>query len=285
MKLIYIINSNGQRELFSFQKVYRSARNVGASKQLARQIAGIIEKEIYPEIKTSEIFARVKELLYQETPKAALIFNLKEGIRRLGPTGFPFEKFIGEIFKKLGFEIKINQHIPGFCLDDYEIDFVAKKENLIYVGECKYRNSPGDIVHLRDALANYARFLDIMKGSYFEKEKKQNYEIKTIMVTNTKFTSQVVKYFSCMGVGFLGWKSPKNNGLESLIEKYNLYPITILPSLKGYLENIFVSEKMMLVQDVTKIDPQEFSKKFNISPKQLLPLIKEAKLLLETSDK
>ena len=88
-----------------------------------------------------------------------------------------------------------------------------------------------------------------------------------------------------MDVGFLGWKSPKNSGLEYLIEKYNLYPVTILSSLKGYLENFFVSEKMMLVQDVAKIDPQEFSRKFNISSKQLLPLIKEAKLLLETGGK
>ena len=285
MNSVYVINSNGQRERFSFQKVYRSARNVGASKELAHQIAANIEKEVYPEIKTSEIFARVKKLLYKETPRAALKFNLKEGIKKLGPTGFPFEKFIGEIFKKLGLEIKINQHIPGFCLDDYEIDFVAQKDNLIYVGECKYRNSPGDIVHSRDALANYARFLDILKGPYFEKEKKQNYKIKTMMVTNTKFTSQVVKYFSCMNIEFLGWKSPKNSGLEYLIEKYDLYPITILPSLRGYLENIFVSEKMMMAQDVAKIDPQEFSKKFNISSKQLLPLIEEAKLLLKKGGK
>jgi len=285
MDSVHVINSNGQRERFSFQKVYRSARNVGASKELANQIAATIEKEIYPEIKTSKIFARVKELLYKETPSAALKFNIKEGIRKLGPTGFPFEKFISEIFKKLGFETKINLFISGYCLDDYETDFVARKENLIYVGECKYRNYAGEEVHLRDALANYARFQDILKGPYFEEEKKKNYKIKTIMATNARFTSRAVQYFSCMDIDYIGWKSPKDSSLEYLIEKYDLYPITILPSLKGYLENIFVSEKMMMVQDVANINPQEFSKKFNISSKQLLPLIEEAKLLLKKGGK
>lgn len=285
MNSVHIINSNGQRERFSFQKVYRSARNVGASKELANKIAAAIEKEIYPEIRTSKIFARVKELLYKETPSAALKFNIKEGIRKLGPTGFPFEKFISEIFKKLGFEIQTNLFLSGFCLDDYETDFVAKKGNLVYVGECKYRNYAGEEVHLRDALSNYARFQDILKGSYFEKEKNQNYKIKTIMVTNARFTSRAVQYFSCMGIDYIGWKSPKDSSLEYLIEKYGLYPITILPSLKGYLESIFVSEKMMMVQDVAKIDPQEFSRKFSISIKHLSPLIEEAKLLLEKGGK
>jgi hypothetical protein len=285
MNSVHVINSNGQRERFSFQKVYRSARNVGASKESANRIAATIEKEIYPEIKTSKIFARVKELLYKETPGAALKFNIKEGIRKLGPTGFPFEKFVSEIFKKLGFETQTNLFLSGFCLNDYETDFVARKENLIYVGECKYRNFAGEEVHLRDALANYARFQDVLKGPYFEEEKKRNYQVKTIMVTNARFTSRAVQYFSCMDIDYIGWKSPKNNSLEYLIEKYGLYPITILPSLKGYLENIFVSEKMMMAQDVAKIDPQEFSKKFNISIKHLSPLIEEAKLLLATSKK
>lgn len=282
MAQVYVINSNGEKEPFSFQKTYRSARRVGASKKSAAEIAGIIEKEIYPGIKTSEIFRKVKKLLYRETPRAALRFNLKEGIRKLGPTGFPFEKFAAEIFKKLGFEIKINQFISGFCLADYEIDFTARKENLIYVAECKFRNCAGEVVHLGDVLANYARFLDILKGSYFAEEKNQNLRIETIMVTNTKFTGRAADYSSCAGVNLLGWRYPRNNGLEYLIEKYKLYPITILPSLKGYLEKIFVSEKMMMVQDVAKINPQEFSKKFKIPLKDLNFLIEEARLLMGT---
>jgi len=281
MVSLYVINSKGEKELFSLQKVYRSAKRVGASKELSKKIAKVVEKESYPGIKTSEIFRKVKKLLHQKTPKAALRFNLKEGMRKLGPTGFPFEKFIGEIFKKLGFKVRINQHLPGFCLRDYEIDFLAEKGNLLYVGECKYRNFPGERVHSKDALANYARFLDILHGSFFKRKKYRNFRIKTMLVTNTKFTSRARNYSNCMGVEVLGWKLPKNRGLEYLIEKEKLYPVTVLPSLNKYLRDIFVLEKIMLVEDVLKVDPQKFSKKFKISVKYLCPLIKEAKTLLE----
>ena len=223
MASLYVINSNGDRELFSFQKVYKSARAVGASEKLAREIARVIKKEAYPGIKTAEIFRKVKKLLHQETPKAALRFNLKNGIRKLGPTGFPFEKFIGQIFKKLGFKVKINQHLPGFCLKDYEIDFLAQKGNLVYVGECKYRNFPGERVHSKDALANYARFKDILNGPYFRAKRYRNFKIKTIMVTNTKFTTRSANYSRCMKVELLGWKYPQNKGLERLIEEQKLF--------------------------------------------------------------
>jgi len=281
MTSLYVTNSRGEKELFSFQKVYWSARRVGASKKLAEKVAKIIEKESYPGIRTPEVFKKVKKLLRQESPKAALKFNLKEGMRKLGPTGFLFEKYIGEVLKKVGFEVKINQHLPGFCLSRYEIDFIARKGNLIYVGECKYRNFFGERVHSGDALANYARFLDILKGSFFKSKKYKGFRIKTMMATNTKFTNRAMKYSRCMNVELLGWRCPKNRGLEYLIEKEKLYSITILPSLKGYLKDIFVSKRMMLAQDVLKIDPKKFAKKEKISLNHLERLISEARILLE----
>lgn len=289
----YVINSKGEKELFSFQKVYRSARRAGASNELAKKIAEIIERNAFSGIKTSDIFQRVRKLLLEKNSKSALRFSLKQAMQKLGPTGFPFEKYIGEVLSSTGFEVKINQHLPGFCISDYEIDFVAKKENsppttfrtkvvrgLIYIGECKYRNLTGERVRSKDALANYARFLDILKGNYFKARKCQGFKIKTMMVTNTKFTKRAMGYSQCMEVELLGWNCPKTRGLEYLIEKHKLYPITILPSLKSYLKDIFISEKMMLAQNVLKIEPERFAKKFKIPIKTLHPLIKEAKILL-----
>ena len=154
MASLYVINSQKEKEPFSSQKVYNSARRVGASKKLAQKIAKIIEKEVYPGIKTFEIFGRIKKLLHSEIPKAALKFNLKKGMRKLGPTGFPFEKYIGEILRESGLKVKINQYLPGFCLRSYEIDFVAEKNKLVYVGECKYRNLFGERVHSGEVLEN-----------------------------------------------------------------------------------------------------------------------------------
>lgn len=280
MERLYVINLNGDRELFSFQKVYNSARRVGASRNLAKNIARVIKKQAYPGIKTSEIFSKVIKMLHSKTPKAALRFNLKKGMKKLGPTGFPFEKFVGEVLKKLGYSVKINQYLPGHCVRSYEIDFVAQKENIIYIGECKYRNLPGEKVHSKDALANYARFLDISNGSFFKSKKQQGFKIKPMMVTNAKFTKKTLDYCECMRIDVLGWRYPRTQGLEYLIEENKLYPITILPGLNSYLANFFVSKKIMLAQDILTINPKKLSKELKIPEKQILVLKKQAENLL-----
>ena len=280
MAKLYVINSAGERESFSPAKVYRSARRVGASRKLAQEIVQTIEREIVPGTKTVDIFQEVKKLLGRETPGAALRFSLKEGMRKLGPSGFPFEKFIGEIFKRLGFKVQTNVYLSGFCLRDYEIDFLARKDNLVYVGECKYRNVAGDKVHLDNVLANQARFLDLLKGPDLKRSGYLNRQIKSIMVTNEKFTSRAIKYSNCQGIELLGWKYPKARGLESLIEEKNLYPLTILPSLKGYLKDVLVSRNIMLVEDLLKTDPETFSRRLKVLPKHVYPIMREARLLL-----
>ena len=276
--MIDIINSRGEKELFSFRKVSRSARRAGADAGTARKIAEIIKSEVYSGMKTINIFKRVRELLEEKNFQFALKFSLKEAMKKLGPDGFNFEKYIGRVLENGGFKVEINQYLPGACIKGYEIDFVASKKNLIYVGECKYRNSRGERIDTKELLANHARFLDILSGPYFKKEK--NKEIKAIMVTNTKFTSRAKRYARCKGVELLGWHHPYNEGLEYLIEKEKLYPITILPSLKKHLKELFISQQIMLVQDILKLDLPIFAQENHISIRDLEPLAKEANILL-----
>ena len=277
----YVINSRGEKESFSFKKILRSARRVGASRNLAQRIADTVKREAYPGIRTSEIFKKVKKLLYQETPKSALKFNLKEGMKRLGPTGFLFEKYIGEIFSRQDFEIKLNQHLRGDCLR-YEIDFLAQKGNLFYVGECKYRNLPGGLVHSNIALANYARFLDIEKGNFFKRKTSRDFSVKSILVTNTKFTQRTIKYSNYVNVELLGWNYPRNRGLEFLIDDNKLYPITILPSFKKCFSYVFIQRRLMLAEDILGLNIEKFAQETKITKSYLKLLASEAKILLES---
>jgi len=270
MEKIYVINLRGEREPFSFKKVYQSARNVGASKEVALKIARKIEKEVFDGISTSQIFDRIFELLLKETPQSAIKFNLKKSLEKLGPTGFPFEKFVARIFEIEGFEVKMNQIIPGCCVS-YEIDFLAKKENFLYIAECKFRREAGGRVDLKSALANYARFLDIQRRKFFDTKM----EYKSILITNAKFTTEAIKYSECVGVELLGWKYPRGGGLERLIEKNNFYPVTILPSVTAQIAKELISQDIVLAKDV-------FGKKFE---KIKIPnkdrILKEAKILFE----
>jgi len=125
---------------------------------------------------------------------------------------------------------------------------------------------------------NYARFLDIKKGNFFRDKKAK---LKSILVTNTKFTSKSIRYSKCVGVELLGWRYPIKKGLESLIEEKGLYPLTILPSFRKSMTNIFAQNRMMFVEDILRINPDRFSQKTKIERRKLEYLMKEARILLE----
>jgi hypothetical protein len=274
--MTYIINARGEKEPFSSKKVYNSARRVGASVSLAKEISKKIEKEAFPGMKTSQIFKKVKDLLSKKKKKLAIKFSLKEGMKRLGPTGYPFEKYVANILLRQGFKVEINKIIKGHCCS-YEIDFLAEKDDLFYIGECKYRNLSGAKVGSTIALSNHARFLDIEKRGTFNNKKK----VKSMLVTNTKFTNKAIKYSKCVGVDLLGWHYPSKEGLEKIIDEKKLYPVTILRSLRKDVSDTLVSGRIMLIQDLLKLDIEKFANKNHLSLSYLKSLVKDAKTLIE----
>ena len=275
MKRLKIINSRHEDKSFSAEKIYRSCVRSGASNKIAHEIAEEVKNKAYPEITTAEIGELVKRLLAKKSKKSSIKFSLKDAMRKLGPSGFNFEKYIASILLKNDFDVKINRTIPGLCIPSYEIDFLAKKGNLEYVGECKYHTHPGKRVDLKVALYNNARFLDISKGSNFKKGK-----IKSILVTNAKFTQRAVQYSECNNVDLLGWRHPKDHGLEGLIEESNLYPITILPSFKDAFRDVFAREHIMLAKDLLEKSSNQVSEKTGILVKKINQLTEEANILL-----
>ncbi|MDD5639997.1 MAG: restriction endonuclease [Candidatus Pacebacteria bacterium] len=275
----YVINALGEKELFSERKLLQSLKRSGASNDVANRIWNNVSKNIFSGIKTSEIFKLIKTSLEKEHSKVALRFGLKESIRGLGPAGFFFEKYIAEIFKQYGYEIKINQIVSGKCVK-YEIDIIARNKKTIYLGECKYRNKAGEKIDISVCLKEFALLYDIRNGNYFVKN--PDYSIQSLIITNTKFTEQSIKYAECEGIYLLGWRYPKEGGLEKLIEDKKLYPITILPSFKKELMNFFVNENMMMVKDILRVtDIAKFAQTAKISKKSIQDLYNDARVLLE----
>jgi hypothetical protein len=269
-----VIKLDGEKEKFSPRKVYYSAMKAGAPAFLARSISKEIESEIYEGIKTTEIFKKVKEKLKKENPQFYLRFNLKEGMKKLGPAGFVFEDFMVQVLSRSGMKVKGSKILFGKCCS-YEVDFIAEKEETTYIGECKYRNNAGDKIDINVCLKEFAVLDDIKNSGNL----KGN--LISFVVTNTKFTDQAIKYSNCKGIRLLGWSYPKNEGLEDIISKNKLYPITILPSFKSYQSEVFKKEKIMLADEILSLDIDKFSKKANIPKKQLESLKREAEILLK----
>ena len=117
----------------SLKKVYRSAIRAGATKELALRVMDIIDREAQPGISTTQIYDRIRSFLRQEMPVAAIRFSLKSSLRKLGPTGFPFEKYVTAILAQKGYWVQTSQIVSGYCVN-YEIDFLAKKGGTLYIG-------------------------------------------------------------------------------------------------------------------------------------------------------
>jgi hypothetical protein len=269
---INVINVQGESEPFSLKKVYRSVLRAGGSKELAHKISKEIEAKVYSGIKTKEIFKNIKSSLKKENLKTAIRFSLKEGIRKLGPAGFMFEKYISDVFKDNGYTVSTNKWIKGKCID-YETDVLIEKNRIVHIAECKYRNQLGERVDVGVCLKVYATFLDIKNGNRFKQE------IRPMVITNAKFTTKAINYSKCQGIELLGWNYPLDNGLEYLIESKNLYPVTVLPSFNNNFIDVFSSNDIMTIKDIICLDIEKFSKKTKIPVVQLEKLKKEAQTL------
>ena len=74
------------------------------------------------------------------------------------------------------------------------------------------------------------------------------------LITNTRFSDEAIALAECRGVRLLGWEYPNLQGLNQLLETYQLYPITSIASLKR-------KQKMDLIKQgiVTCADFQSLS--------------------------
>lgn len=280
IKKIYVINNLGEKELLSENKIIMSARHSGASLDLAKDIAKKIKRRIKNNTNTYDIYKWIKEMLLTQNPQSGMKYSLKESMRKLGPTGYWFEKYMSKLLEVYDYKTKINQIIDGKCTD-FEIDvlLLSEKYKELIFGECKYHNQIGTRVNISVILENYSSFLDLKDGKLATDFLKQGYKSKRLIVTNTKFTSKAITFANCYGVSLLGWKYPKGKGLEYYIESDGYYPITILPSINElamaelYERNIFFAKELL----DTNIQKQLFKKP--LSNVNLQKVIKEAEIL------
>jgi hypothetical protein len=116
----------------------------------------------------------------------------------------------------------------GKCVA-HEVDFFAHKGEETMGAELKYHNDPGYKTDVKTALYVKARFEDIF--SCVAGPGKKCPIDRGLLVTNTKFTSEAVRYAECAGLELLGWHYPETNGLFDRMARARVYPITTLTTL------------------------------------------------------
>lgn len=235
----------------------------GGSKELASKALSEVRKNYHKEITTQEILNIILKTL-REDPGVAMRYDLKRAIMSLGPSGFPFETFFGNLLKYYGYKIKIGNKIKGKVII-HEVDIIAEKERK-YMIECKYHNEIGTRTKLKPALYTYARFLDLKK--YFD---------RPWLVTNTKCSLDAKNYAKGVGLKITGWNYPRNGNLKELIQAKKLYPITILKTINNEVKEKLFNSKIVIAKNLQNYSISELKEKTGLNEKEINKILEEVK--------
>ncbi|GGG33373.1 ATP cone domain-containing protein [Bizionia arctica] len=244
---IEIIKTSGEKVKFSIEKLRTSLSHSGADNELVNQIINKVRDELYQGISTKEIYNRAFALLKKKKTYFASKYKLKKAIYELGPTGFPFEKFVATIFTYSGYRAEVGKILQGHCVT-HEIDVVAYKNEETTIVECKFHNEEGRNCNVKIPLYIASRFKDV-KQYWDSKPHKSNLN-EGWVVTNTRFTEDAIQYGKCIGLKLLSWDYPKEDGLKNKIDRLGLYPITVSTLLTNREKQFLLSRDVVLCRDL-----------------------------------
>ena len=269
---IKVTKASGAVEDLNSDKLRVSLIRSGADREQADSIIETILKEIPPHITTKKIYGLAKKYLRQINHASGLRYSLKKALLRLGPSGYPFEKYIGEVLKHYGYSVEIGPMVNGRCVK-HEVDVFAVNDTEILAAECKYRNSGGSTIDVKTAMYVHSRFRDlesVMKTEY------PGRSFRGMLITNTRFTTDAIQYAECTGVDLKSWRYPETGGLQEMIEAKNLYPVTVISGVKSGLIKALFDKDIILLKDLAGKDTGTIMKILSLNEGKAKTLKKQA---------
>lgn len=253
-KDVYILKANGDKELFDEKKLRESLTRAFATASQIEHVVAHVSDELEDGMTTDHIYRHAFSVLKDlKNPQAMRRYSLRRALIDLGPTGFPFEKYIGEIFRTRGYEIALNQMVLGRCVQ-HEMDVVAYNENKLIMIESKFHNRLGEKSDLKIALYIKARFDDLAEN-HFNYGKSRPLD-EGWLITNTKFTENAIKYGECAGLRMIGWNYPAKGSVRDMIEDAKLHPLTCLSTLGVAERELLLANGMVLCRQVINADSE-----------------------------
>ena len=259
---ILIKKASGHTEPFDTSKLRASLKNAGARAEAIDAVVAEIESWVYDGVSTSQIYSRAFNIYRQLSTSGALLYRLKQAILEMGPSGYPFEHFVGELFKRQGYQVEVGIVMEGASVH-HEMDVVASKDRKLILGECKYSHKQGFSVSVQVPLYVHSRVNDIV-DKLLQQQQYKGFTFIPWIFTNGRFTSDSTQYSHCKGINLMSWDHPRGQALKDLIEKERMFPITILSNLtksqksKLLMEGIVTCEQLLKHSD--KLDDEGLEK-------------------------
>lgn len=245
---VIVTKASGEKVPFSIKKLQLSLQRSGANSAVIEDVIKELNPDLFDGITTKQIYQLAFNILRKVSKPHAARYKLKEAIMELGPSGFPFEKFIAEILKSQGFAVRVGVIVEGHCVK-HEIDVIAQKANQHFMVECKFHNEQGIKCDVKIPLYIQARFQDVEKNWIAMPGHATKFH-QGWLITNTRFTGDAIQYGACVGLHLLGWDYPAKGSLNELIDSSGLHPITCLTTLSRAEKNRLLEKRIVLCREI-----------------------------------
>ncbi len=273
VKNITITKYSGETAPFDADKLKQSLQRSGAGEGVIDEVVTQIEGILYEGISTKEIYKKAFSLLRKKARPAAARYNLKKALFELGPTGFPFERFMAELLKAKGFTTQTGRLVQGHCVQ-HEVDVIAIKDETHFMVECKFHSDQGRHCDVKIPLYIQSRFKDVEAAWLKQPGHNVNFH-QGWVATNTRFTSDAIQYGKCVGLYLLSWDYPFNNALKEWVSETGSHPITALTTLTKKEKQELLDAGIILCREI--YDRPEKMKLLKLSESRRRKVLEEAK--------
>jgi hypothetical protein len=271
---ILITKKSGEKVPFDESKLINSLKRSGASDADVERVLEKLEGQLVDGMSTHKIYQKAYDILKVQSHKVAGRYKLKKAIMELGPTGYPFEKFVGKLIEFMNYETEVGVIVQGKCVS-HEVDVVAESENKHIIVECKYHREGNRKSDVKVAMYIRSRFNDI-EQAWKEEGKLDGKELEGWLVTNTRFTEDALDYGKCAGLKLISWDFPEVGSLRQRIDHAGLHPITSLRSMSKKEKQFVLDEGLVLCRELN----EDILAKYGMRNSKIKRVMEEAKNLI-----
>jgi Holliday junction resolvase-like predicted endonuclease len=272
---IKIKKNTGELVDFDEEKLKNSLRRSGAREEDINRVLHHILGILFNGITTKKIYQIAYQVLHKQSHHAAGRFRLKKALYQMGPSGYPFERFVARLLEYEGYNVETGKIVQGRCVN-HEVDVIARKKGKIIMGECKFHHSDNAKSDVKVSLYVRSRFSDI-KEKWLENPENRNVIFEPLLITNTRFTLDAEQYGECSGLKVVSWDYPKGNSLKDWIDRSGFHPVTSIKALRIKEKRELLDNEIVLCRDL--VNKADILDRLNISTRRKNSIIKEAKAL------
>ncbi len=274
---IFVTKASGSKQPFSREKVEKTCLRMGASNRVAHEVAQRIERNLYDGISTDQILQMIFRFMRKSKPSVRYLFDLRKGISLMDSKP-EFEIFVRALLEHSGFEVSPNQILIGKCVE-HEVDAMASRKGETFFVEAKHHVGYHTLTGLDESRIARAILEDVTEGYLLG---RSNVKIDgAIIVTNTRYSEHAKRYGECRNIVQIGWDTPLDDNLQSMIEKNKLYPLSCLKSLKHHYRMKLVNSGVVIMKQLFEEEISKLARRAAIPEETLRDVVEKAKFSMD----